>query len=928
MKKSLSILLLFFFITSLSFAQLENAHWCFREYAHVDFNSTPPSSVTNCSSGGFVPIYGGGSASVSNSSGQLQFYTDGVTVWNRIGGIMTNGQNLNGGADAHFNQQHLVIVPKPNNPDIYYIFTVNRYEGNPPSGYGGIHYTVVNMALGANGEVVSGLKNIALKNQNGTLINYDYTNNTGLQLFGCRITTALNNTHDKIWVEFIARFNIGGNIQRVALSYLVSQIGINNEADGANAAPTNYTILNNADYSGANNWQHDHTGSVKISPNGQFLCDVTPYEVNLYNFNNQNGQLTLNRRVYTASTSGYAGYGIEFSPNSQFIYFSVWENVIIQDGFNNSDKNSNTSGTTTYKEYIKIYQSPTDSTITPLLAIAGKFQIPGSGQHDIIIPIPANHPYGDLQLAINNKIYVCSENEGANPQRSWLGVIQSPDLVAPNCNFIVNGIQLNSGSFHEGSLPQWVHKATVNIWPKVYDADEPGELIKVENGNLFSFVTMNNMANNVNHNGPIGNGFNAFWTHYNTTSGITNWVHHEPFNAFTMSSGDIQFNYGAGSLNSYRNGTSGAVIAGPSYVPSNESIIAEDNGVYITNRMDHTTSNFIDEFWVHAPPSINNLTTIPQMPGYYIGINRVIFNPSTKRLFVNLTYNALVGGQHLQYLAIYQLSNNTLSNPVYYAINYPVAEVNSAEEVFVFDNNGVIQKCNYQNNTYTPLGVGNNSSLTSFRTLKQTVEDNIVAINFNTGKIYCFNTIALTNKKISATLGANNSDPYIGCYFVDGNEVYLTGGFTNPSFTIGNQTMPLLGGLSAFVTKFNVQIDFSFGLVSEDLLSSQKEDSIKTIPLLIQQNKLKKELQSYDITATLSPNPAKNKLLINIKQVDSKEAESFQISIANSQGVFLYKQDTKQRSISVDISAFRTGMYYVNISNMKGNRITHTFIKE
>lgn len=88
-----------------------------------------------------------GVASISNSVGNLLFYTDGVTVWNRTHKPMLNGSNLPG----HFSTSQALIVKQPGNSNIYFVFSL-VVAGNSD----GLSYSVVDMNLSAgNGSVTA-----------------------------------------------------------------------------------------------------------------------------------------------------------------------------------------------------------------------------------------------------------------------------------------------------------------------------------------------------------------------------------------------------------------------------------------------------------------------------------------------------------------------------------------------------------------------------------------------------------------------------------------------------------------------------------------------------------------------------------------------------------------------------------------------------
>jgi hypothetical protein len=56
-----------------------------------------------------------GSASISDTNGQLLFYTDGATVWNRNHDTLQNGFGLLGEASS---TQAALIIPKPGTSNI------------------------------------------------------------------------------------------------------------------------------------------------------------------------------------------------------------------------------------------------------------------------------------------------------------------------------------------------------------------------------------------------------------------------------------------------------------------------------------------------------------------------------------------------------------------------------------------------------------------------------------------------------------------------------------------------------------------------------------------------------------------------------------------------------------------------------------------
>ena len=97
------------------FAQNEGNIWYFGENAGLDFNSGVPVVLTD---GQLVTQEG--CASIADNNGDLLFYTDGMTVYNKQHTIMPNGYGLLGNNSS---TQSAIIVKQPGSASIYYIFT-------------------------------------------------------------------------------------------------------------------------------------------------------------------------------------------------------------------------------------------------------------------------------------------------------------------------------------------------------------------------------------------------------------------------------------------------------------------------------------------------------------------------------------------------------------------------------------------------------------------------------------------------------------------------------------------------------------------------------------------------------------------------------------------------------------------------------------
>jgi hypothetical protein len=133
-------------------AQGEGNWWYFGDSAGIDFNSGSPVVVNN----GQLDTEEGCSA-ISDSSGNLLFYTDGVTVYNRNHVAMLNGTGLLGNSSS---ANSAVVIPNSANPNIYYIFTTDAvFLPNV-----GLHYSEVDMSLDGGLGGITSTKNINLEN--------------------------------------------------------------------------------------------------------------------------------------------------------------------------------------------------------------------------------------------------------------------------------------------------------------------------------------------------------------------------------------------------------------------------------------------------------------------------------------------------------------------------------------------------------------------------------------------------------------------------------------------------------------------------------------------------------------------------------------------------------------------------------------------
>jgi gliding motility-associated-like protein len=277
MKSLLSLLGLLLYSLA-AFSQKEGNIWYFGEKAGIDFNYGVPVSLTDG-----AMITNEGCATISDKNGKLLFYTDGVSVWDRTHKKMPNGTGLAGNSSS---TQSGIIVPKPLNPDIYYVFTVDAEAGSK-----GLEYSVVDMTKnGGNGDVIQ--------------------KNSMLRTPVCEKLTAVQHANKKDFWVIAHDWN-----SRDFVLYLVTENGIS-------ASPK--IIIGGQGYDG------DVTNSIgylKVSPGGNFIASAVKSGggtgfgmVEIFKFDNSSGTLE-----HIMSIGNNANYGLEFSPDNTKLYTTVYD---------------------------------------------------------------------------------------------------------------------------------------------------------------------------------------------------------------------------------------------------------------------------------------------------------------------------------------------------------------------------------------------------------------------------------------------------------------------------------------------------------------------------------------------------------------------------------------------------------------------------
>ena len=113
------LLILSMYYTAECSGQKYNNNWVFGIEAGIDFNTNPPTKRLNDS----IQSPEGCTTISDPNTGELLFYSDGDTIYNRNHQVMPNGIGLGG----HYSTtQGVLAVPDPGNLNKYYLFLTHR----------------------------------------------------------------------------------------------------------------------------------------------------------------------------------------------------------------------------------------------------------------------------------------------------------------------------------------------------------------------------------------------------------------------------------------------------------------------------------------------------------------------------------------------------------------------------------------------------------------------------------------------------------------------------------------------------------------------------------------------------------------------------------------------------------------------------------
>ncbi|MDA9311529.1 T9SS type B sorting domain-containing protein [Polaribacter sp.] len=276
--------LLFIVFHSFIYSQSQTNHWNFGNKAALNFNNGGVNVMTDSEMD--TPA---GSASISDTQGNLLFYTNGQTVWNKNHAIMENGEGLAGEIN---NTQTSIIIPKPGTAEKYYIFStrVNSTTTSP---------------LLTKGVYLAEIEISSTYPLGKVLTRFQTLRDASTE----RITAVHHKDGKAIWlITFGEAGGTTNGVKNTFSSYKIDENGLN---------PPLYSVQEET---------VSASGAMKASPDGQLIAiaDQGDRYVYLYNFDNETGAITANIKIFadTGLSAPKSPYGIAFSRDSKMLYYS------------------------------------------------------------------------------------------------------------------------------------------------------------------------------------------------------------------------------------------------------------------------------------------------------------------------------------------------------------------------------------------------------------------------------------------------------------------------------------------------------------------------------------------------------------------------------------------------------------------------------
>ncbi|NVK85904.1 MAG: gliding motility-associated C-terminal domain-containing protein [Cytophagia bacterium] len=361
--------------------------WYFGNGAGIDFNEEegldpPPRSIETPHAMN-APA---GTSTISDANGDVLFYTNGTTVWNREDGVMPNGTQIGGDSTA---VQSVIIIPFVDDETMYYLFTTEKVYGDNTFL---LKYSIVDMkADNGRGDVV--MKDIVL-----------YANNTE--------RLASFEGGDGYW---LVAHEYGNNTFR---TYPISPNGIG------------IPILSSAGGVHTYNEASTAQSGMKFSNDGSRLAvsivEGSEDYVEIFSFNQGTGEITeMDFRIDLNIGGGPNDevYDVHFSPGGNKIYATM------------NNRSSGSAGG-------RILEYRIDSMSTEATRLASRTNIANG--------VLSNVNFGQIQTGPNGVLYIAVETPGNPGGSAFVSSINVNEDTASASGITAQAVALLVGNSRLG----------------------------------------------------------------------------------------------------------------------------------------------------------------------------------------------------------------------------------------------------------------------------------------------------------------------------------------------------------------------------------------------------------------------------------------------------------------------------------------------
>jgi gliding motility-associated-like protein len=284
------LLAIVFFVVMLgdAYAQLEAKNWLFGTRCGLTFEKDSIIIKNN------IGIrFGTGVSVISDKEGNLLFYSNGEHIWNKNHDTLKNGDNIFGSKGT---PQSALFIPMPENPNLYYVFSVRDSTQTAPLINPGFWYHIIDKTKdNGNGEVI-------LKNQFicGNVVPF--------------MSATLHADRKSVWIV----------VQEKNSNKYKSYILTNN---GLDMVPVISEVGTHN-----NTWNLINIlGNIKFSPSGDKIAKSLFFQsiVDICDFNKLNGKvsncISINLQYYPNSNLNMNTnlIDLEFSPNEEYLYVTI-----------------------------------------------------------------------------------------------------------------------------------------------------------------------------------------------------------------------------------------------------------------------------------------------------------------------------------------------------------------------------------------------------------------------------------------------------------------------------------------------------------------------------------------------------------------------------------------------------------------------------